>query len=207
MFSSDSKQFKTILGRVACDPQEDVTKNGWRLLSFTVDDGKKEWPCKFIQDPDKEDGVTLLEKKAKEGLARDVTATFRGKWNGDELLVSQMFGVHIKGEKKVVTAGGREAAAKEWKKISELQKARGNVYCKDDDGRFFWHPHSDAVLVKGEYRRKIDFIMDVLGGEFVTRYLRGLGLTIMPSKAARQKYLTAKHELFMRAEAENGIQW
>lgn len=202
MYPQRKKEWKTILGRVSCDPQEDKTRNGWRLLSFTVDDGKKEWPCKFIQDPMNEDGQSLLEKKEKEGFCRDVTATFKGSWSGDELIVNQMFGIHVKGKKETSNPGGVKASTEEWKKIKADREAKGFVYCKDDAGIYFWHPGTDAVLVNGTYRRSIDWIMDILGGEFVTKFLRSQNLSVTATLTDPYSFKRAKAELFDRARAE-----
>lgn len=202
MYLQRKKEWKTILGRVSCDPQEDVTRNGWRLLSFVIDDGKKEWPAKFMQAPDLEDGETLLSKKEKEGFCRDVTATFKGSWTGDELLVSQMFGIHVKGKKEVQNPGGRAVAAGAWKKRVASERGRGNVPCEGDDGRCFFHPISDCVSVNNRYYRKMDWIMEILGGEFVTKYLRKLGVTVSGTLDRPSSYARAKFELFERARAE-----
>ena len=197
-------KYRTVLGRVSCDPHEIRTPTGWRLVAFTIelDGGKRELPAKFMQKPEDDDGQSFLKKLEAQGLCRDVKATFSGSMSGDELLVNKWFGQHKAGEKKTSHPGGVKAASVDAKKWNEARERAGFVFCLGTDGRHFWHPKDDAVMCGKDWKTKIDFVCDVLGHEVVMDELRQNGLVRKLNEIDFLRYHEVKEQLVKRAKEE-----
>lgn len=215
-FDSDSvkskprKKAESITVTVSSIPTERETASGWRILEFTAETTRvpiRLFKCKRLYAPGSTDG-SLVDGAAREGVTSGAKIGLRGNMDAGEFVAWEWF-THAKPksprELAVAAAGGETAYLALQRETAEHERRSGRDYrWIPEERRWLFWPMADLVEWDGRNYSKMDYILEKLGGKFVSERLKEAGIlgaqSILKSKFKKEAYEKLKEDLLREAK-------
>lgn len=215
-FDSDSvrarprKKAEAITVIVSSQPTERETATGWRILEFTAETTRvpvRLFKCKRLYAPGSTDG-SLVDGAAREGVTTGSKIGLRGNMDAGEFVAWEWF-THAKPksprELAVAAAGGEDAYLAMQRQAAESERINGRDYrwIPEEQRWIFW-PVADLVEWDGRNYSCMDYILEKLGGKYVSERLKEAGIlgaeSVLKSKFKKDAYAKLKEDLLREAK-------